>query len=254
MKKSRSATTVPASIIWEKPEPSNRTRPLSLTRLKVVHTAMAVADEKGLAAVSLRNVASALNASPMRLYAYISTKEELLDLMVDAVYEELLSEGTLPQEWANAMRAAAQRLRGAAKRHPWFLDLIGGRPHQGPSALGHLESLLAVLYESGVFAGIDSVLQGLKTFQAYVTGALQSEASEARETQQSGLTKTQWQSSTEPYLSRMIASGRFPTIAKVMVDANHPPSDKVFEDGLECVLKGISSKLGNRKGTRVSLC
>src|SRR3712207_4865231 len=76
-------------LVWERPEPPDRPvlAPLSLERL--VRAAIRLADADGLEAVSLRKVAAALDVGPMRLYGYIATKEELLDLMVDSVYAEI---------------------------------------------------------------------------------------------------------------------------------------------------------------------
>ena len=239
-----------AATIWDKPEPRRRLVPAPLTREKIVRSALTLADKNGLDSVSLRNVGAALKAGPMRLYAYISTKEELLDLMVDALYAEMQAEGALPTGWEQAMRVNAQRLRDLTHRHPWFLSLMGGRPHQGPHALTHLESLLAVLQESGGFPGMDQVLQALRTIQAYVIGALQSEAVEVREARESGLSKSGWQEATVPHLNRMMATGRFPMLAKIVTEAAHPPVETVFAEGLECVLKGVFVRFGKQEKPR----
>lgn len=77
------------ALIWERPEPPSRPTPSPLSRDRIVRAAIELADTDGLEAVSLRKVATALDAGPMRLYRYLSTKEELLDLMVDAVYGEI---------------------------------------------------------------------------------------------------------------------------------------------------------------------
>ncbi len=234
----------PLQLIWEKPEPPRRAAPTALNRNLIVEAAIALADREGLPGLSLRNVGTALNAGPMRLYAYISSKGELLDLMVDAVYEEMLAEGPFATEWQEAMRVHAGRLRRAAQRHAWFGAMLGGRPHQGPKALACLEMSLAVLDRSGCFASIDDTLQALRTLQAYITGAIQSETRERRAEQESGLTKEQWQLATGAHLQRLIDTGRFPSIAKVVDDASHPDADRVFKDGLECVLDGIALRAG----------
>lgn len=76
-------------LIWERPEPAARSSLSPLSRDRIVRAAIGLADGDGLPAVSLRKVAAALDAGPMRLYRYVDTKEELLDLMVDAVYAEI---------------------------------------------------------------------------------------------------------------------------------------------------------------------
>ncbi|MEU7407444.1 TetR/AcrR family transcriptional regulator C-terminal domain-containing protein, partial [Streptomyces sp. NPDC044948] len=118
--------------VWDRPEPP--TRPAPLDRERIVAAAVALADEGGLEAVSLRKVAARLNAGPMRLYGYISTKAELFDLMVDEVYAEILPEER-PGDWREALHGLAHRTRQAALRHAWLADLLGGRPALGPNGL-----------------------------------------------------------------------------------------------------------------------
>ena len=229
--------------IWERPEPKSRPAPSPLSRERIVRAAIGIADREGLAAVSLRNVGAALDTGAMRLYGYISTKEELLDLMVDAVHGEMLRRGPPPGDWREALRAMAQATRQAALRHGWFADLLGGRPHQGPNALAHLEASLAALHGPPGFEDIDAVLLAARTVHAYVIGATRSEFSERNAERESGLDKAGWQAANGPYIYRMIATGRFPTIARVVDKATHPPDDVVFEQGLDLVLAGIAARL-----------
>lgn len=229
-------------VVWERPEPAQRPPPVPLSREAIVQAAMGLADKEGLDAVSLRNVAAALEAGPMRLYGYVATKEELLELMVDEVYGEMAADGRLRGDWRKALRAVAHRMRRASRKHPWFTGLLGGRPHLGPHALAHLEAALAALGDTPGFEDIDTVMHALRTVNAYVIGAIQSEASELRSEVQSGKTKTEWQNATGPYLQRMLATGQFPMLARVMQDATHPPLDALFDQGLECVLDGIAAR------------
>ena len=230
------------ALVWERPEPPGRAAPGPLSREGIVRAAIAIADVDGLAAVSLRKVGAALAAGPMRLYGYLSTKEELLELMVDAVYGEMAAEGPFHGDWRAALRSLAHRTRRAAAAHRWFIDLLGGRPHLGPHALAHLEAALAALGETPGFAHIDDVMLAVGTVNAYVIGAIRSEAGELRAELETGLDHTAWQDATGPYLMRMISSGRFPTLARVMRDATHPQPDVVFERGLDCVLDGIAAR------------
>jgi AcrR family transcriptional regulator len=232
-----------ATLIWERPEPASRPAPGPLSRDRIVRAAVAIADAEGLASVSFRNVGAALAAGPMRLYGYVATKEELLELMVDAVHGEMASAGPTRGDWREALRSIAHRTRRAAGEHKWFIDLLGGRPHQGPNALAHLEASLAALSDTPGFEDIDAVMLAVRTVNAYVIGALRGEAIELRAELESGMTRSEWQAASWPYLHRMIATGRFPTIAKVVRDATHPSPDVVFDQGLDCVLDGIAARL-----------
>lgn len=226
--------------VWDRPEPGSRPAPAPLSRDAIVGAAIALADEQGLEAVSIRKVAAALDAGPMRLYGYVTTKQELLALMADAVYAEMSA--PRGRDWRATLRSSARRLRDAGHRHPWFAALMGGRPQQGPHALAHLEAMLAALDGSPGCAHIDAALQGAMTINAYVIGALQAEANERQAAAESGQDKRAWQDATGPHLLKLIETGRFPTLAKVMRDATHPGADEAFERGLDLVLDGIEGR------------
>ena len=223
---------------WDCPEPGRRPPPAPLSRDAIVDAAISIADAQGLDAVSIRKVAAALDAGPMRLYGYVTTKQELLALMADAVYAEMSA--PRGKDWRATLRSSARRLRDAGRRHPWFAALMGGRPQQGPSALAHLEAMLAALDGSPGCAHIDAALQGAMTLNAYVIGALQAEANERRAEVESGQDKRAWQAATGPTLQKLVETGKFPTLAKVMREATHPGADEAFERGLELVLDGIA--------------
>ncbi|AKU93759.1 Transcriptional regulator, TetR family [Labilithrix luteola] len=191
--------------------------------------------------MSFRKVGAALDAGPMRLYGYVSTKEELLELMVDAVYGEMpLSE--VKGEWRQALRALAHGMRRMSMKHPWFPELLGSRPHIGPNALAHLEATLAAFSETLGFENIDDVMLAVTTVKAYVMGAIQSEVTELRIERETGMDKERWQSANGAYILRMIATGRYPTLGKVVEKATHPSPDVRFDMGLDYVLDGIAAR------------
>jgi AcrR family transcriptional regulator len=224
-------------VLWERPEPKGPLSPLS--REIITRGAIALADKEGLASVSLRKVATALEATTMRLYGYLSTKEDLLELMVDAVYGEMLAAGALGQGWREALRTIARHMRQATRQHPWFIELVGGRPHFGPNAIAYLETSYAALAEARVFKDMDAIMQALSTVNAYVLGALRNEANHLGAQSESGMDPAEWQAAWWPYLERLIATGRFPMMARIVCEATHPPPDIEFERGLDCVLAGI---------------
>jgi AcrR family transcriptional regulator len=229
---------MPEDLIWERPEPPSRPALTPLSRERIVAAAIRLADADGLAAVSLRKVGAVLDAGPMRLYGYLSTKEELLDLMVDAVYGEIA--GPEPGDWRAALRTIAHQLRAAARRHPWFADLVGRRPSPGPNTLAHMEKALAAL--DGV-TDIDTVMRIFNVVSAYAIGAIRKEVADRRAEAASGLDERQWQRTVGPYLSRMLATGRYPTLARMVRDAAHPSPDTVFDEGLDDVLAGVAARL-----------
>jgi len=240
-----------APLVWERTEPARRPAPGPLSRERIVRAAITIADKEGLADVSLRKVAAKLHVGPMRLYTYTSTKEGLLELMVDSIYGEVAGQGLEFGDWRKTLRTIAERIWQASKKHPWFVDLLGRRPHLGPNALDHYEQSLAALSREQGFESIDDALQAYGTLNAYVVGAMKTEATSLRVEHESGLNERDFQAASWPYLQRVIASGRFPMLEKVVRDATHPPSDVTFERGLDCVIEGIAAGLvATRAGTR----
>ncbi|MGA8117697.1 MAG: TetR/AcrR family transcriptional regulator C-terminal domain-containing protein [Actinocatenispora sp.] len=211
-----------------------------------MQAAIDLADTGGLGEVSLRKVAAALDAGPMRLYGYVATKDELLDLMVDAVYAEMTPREPTDRDWRATLRSRARRTRQAVHRHEWFVDLLGGRPHIGPHALAHLEATMSSLDAAADFDDIDTVMRAAATVHAYTLGALRAEITERRAERASGMTERQWQIASGPYITRMLATGRYPTLGKVIHDATHPDADTAFDTGLDCVLDGVATRLGGQ--------
>ncbi|MFG2076481.1 TetR/AcrR family transcriptional regulator [Nonomuraea maritima] len=223
--------------VWDRPEPP--TRPAPLDRERIVAAALALADEGGLDAVSLRKVAARLDVGPMRLYGYISTKEELFDLMVDEVHAEILP-AEPPGDWREALRVRAHRTRQAALRHEWLADLLGGRPTLGPNALAVTEATLAAL--DGL-ADIDTVMRAVETVGAYTIGAIRSEVAHLRAERATGLSEHDWQRAHGPYVSRMLATGRFPALAKAVHDGTDVDAETSFTTGLDWILDAVAAKL-----------
>ncbi|MFJ8335363.1 TetR/AcrR family transcriptional regulator [Streptomyces sp. NPDC094437] len=223
--------------VWDRPEPP--THPVPLDRERIVAAALALADEGGLEAVSLRKVAARLDAGPMRLYRYISTKEELFDLMVDAVQAEILPEER-PGDWREALRGLAERTRQTALRHMWLADLLGGRPTLGPNGLAVTEATLSAFDD---LTDVDTVLRAVETVSAYFIGAIRREVANLRAERATGLSKRDWQRAHGPHVTNMLASGRFPALAKVVYDGTDVDAETSFTTGLDWVLDAVAVKL-----------
>ncbi|MFC5185515.1 TetR/AcrR family transcriptional regulator [Actinomadura harenae] len=223
--------------VWDRPEPP--TRPAPLDRARIVAAATALADEGGLEAVSLRKVAARLDAGPMRLYGFISSKEELFDLMVDEAYAEMLPEEQ-PADWRDALRSHAHRTRRTVLRHEWLADLLGGRPALGPNALAVGEATLAAL--DGL-ADLDTMLRAVETVGSYCTGAIRREVASLRAERATGLSKHDWQRASGPYLTKMLNTGRFPTLAKAVHDGTDVDAETSFATGLDWVLDAVAARL-----------
>ena len=97
----------------------------------------------------MRRIAREVGAGAMSLYWYVSSKEELLDLMLDAIEAEI----EVPEpsgDWRADLGAFAHRTRAALRQHRWAVEFIGTRPPSGPNDVRNLERLLSLLDGIGV--------------------------------------------------------------------------------------------------------
>ncbi|MEU0250486.1 TetR/AcrR family transcriptional regulator C-terminal domain-containing protein [Streptomyces sp. NPDC006235] len=109
---------------------------------------MAVADEKGAAALTMRAIAEPLGVEAMSLYHHVAGRDDILDGMVDAVFGEI----DLPpreMDWKSALRHRADSARAVLLRHPWAVGLMDSRSQPGPATLRHHDAVIGTLRAGG---------------------------------------------------------------------------------------------------------
>ena len=116
----------------------------------ILDAALALADEQGLAAVSMRAVAERAGVTAMALYPYVGSKAELLDEMVGRLLTELLPDAAPGQDWWARLGALARAARLLAHRHPWAASLLFSRPSVTPDAARVVDLLYQALLDAGV--------------------------------------------------------------------------------------------------------
>ncbi|HKS90586.1 MAG TPA: TetR/AcrR family transcriptional regulator C-terminal domain-containing protein [Tepidiformaceae bacterium] len=119
-----------------------------LNKARIVAAALAIADEEGFAALSMRRVAQELGVATMSLYYYAKSKAELISAMDDALMAEILVPN-LPEDWREALTAIAGRTRDVFVRHPWALSSMQSAP-PGDNAMRHMEQCLGALATTGM--------------------------------------------------------------------------------------------------------
>ncbi len=143
----------------------NATRkPLSTAR--VLQAAVALADEAGLEAFSMRGLAQELGVVPMALYKHVANKDELLDGMVDIVFSEIeVASGDV--DWKSAMRRRAISTREALKRHSWAIGIMESR-HPGPANLRNHNAVMGCLRQAGF--SFKTAIHAYSVQDAYIYG------------------------------------------------------------------------------------
>ena len=129
-----------------------QTRP-RLNREKVLATAIALADELGSDALSMRRLATELDVVPMALYKHVANKEQLLDGMVDTVIGEI-PRAVFEGEWRAAVRQQVLYARAALQRHAWARRVIETRVGKSLAVLDYIEAFTALFLAGGFTADL----------------------------------------------------------------------------------------------------
>ncbi|MFL5919364.1 MAG: TetR/AcrR family transcriptional regulator [Gaiellaceae bacterium] len=143
------------------------TKRTPLNKERVLRAAVAIADEGGLEAVSMRRVAKELGVEAMSLYNHVSNKDEILDGLVEAVAGEI----DIPADdvdWKTAVRTIALSAHATLRRHRWAQSLWMARGGPGPARLSYAEALLRA-FRGGGFSK-DLTYDAFHIFEALILG------------------------------------------------------------------------------------
>jgi AcrR family transcriptional regulator len=119
-----------------------------LTRQRVLRTAVELADRNGIASISMRKLADALDVVPMALYRHVANKDELLGGMIDVVIGEI-DPPRGDTDWKTAMRERILSARRALVRHPWASRVMETRTTPTPVVLAYMDSMIGLLRTGG---------------------------------------------------------------------------------------------------------
>lgn len=203
-----------------------------LSRERALQAAVDLADDKGIDAVSMRNLASRLHVVPMALYRHVVNKEDLLDGMIETVYAEVgVPTGA---GWLATMRQRATAMREALRRHPWAVELME-TSSPGPANLSYHNAGIGCLREQAGLP-IRTAIAAYNLMDSYIYGfalqekTLPSDIAAAAETRRQDLT------TADPALA-----SRFPYLIEVVQELGTSGYDYTgqFERGLTLILDGI---------------
>jgi AcrR family transcriptional regulator len=195
--------------VWMRPERGARGPAALHSRGELTAAAVGIADRGGLAAVSMRQVAAALGTGQASLYRYLAGRDDLLDLMADAVVGEVDLEVPLRGEPVEDLLALAVRTKAVQLRHPWLADVPPEPLRLGPRALDYLEYALramrSVPLPGGAKAEVVAVMSALVAQFARAEAQDGSGAGGRREAQAA-------------YLRAAAAEGNHPQVTAALAD------------------------------------
>ncbi|MFJ9742622.1 TetR/AcrR family transcriptional regulator [Streptomyces sp. NPDC101166] len=216
----------------------------ALSRDAIVREAIAMLDSDGVEALSMRKLGARLNAGATSLYRHVATKDELMELAVDAVAAEIHVPSAGP-DWRAAVTGAASSFRATALRHPWLSSVLGqaGLAYLGPNLMAYSERLAALFVDAGFpepNGAIDTVL-------SYVIGMSTTEGAWLITVARSGETEAEFIARLMPAAQE--AAAGHDHLAASYADAGPATADPAalrdakFAYGLEVVLDGLALRL-----------
>ncbi|HVX42891.1 MAG TPA: TetR/AcrR family transcriptional regulator C-terminal domain-containing protein [Mycobacteriales bacterium] len=214
------------------------TRRPRLSQDAIVRAAIRIADSEGLAAVSMRRLATELDARTMTLYSHVAGKDELFDLMFDELARDISFGPDLPPHWRDAITVEARRMREIGLAHPWSLELFGQRAQLGPNTMRLLEERMRALDELDLPA--EQAWSVVTVMQDYVTGYVVRETAQANAVPDDPAEAEQWHADISGYFRGLVDSGEFRRIAPLLTRFAAPPDN--FEVGLAWLLDSIERR------------
>ncbi len=210
----------------------------TLNRERVLHAAMALADERGIEAVTMRELGRKLGVEAASLYNHVAGKDDLLDAMVQLAVAEI----DVPCQgvgWKEAMRRRAVSAREVFARHGWVAALHDSRGRTGPGSLSYVDRVLGVLIEAGFSPA--AAANAFLVMDSYIYGF---------ERRRSSLAMGQDASGTDAAREVMAAipEGAYPNALRVAAEFATTPFDQdaAFDFGLGLILDGLERLLTDR--------
>ncbi|MFD7861247.1 TetR/AcrR family transcriptional regulator [Streptomyces sp. NPDC059783] len=221
-------------VIWARPERAGRGPKPAYSRADIAAAAVRIADAEGFDAVSMRKVAAELGCGTMSLYNYVPRKEDLHELMLDAV-----SAGYVYPEpsgdWRADLLALAHQARGMMRRHTWVPRLMSPVYGFSPNNLAYLEYALSCL--DGVDAPFGEKMELIAMVNGVVTTYTANEIATAERSRSLPWSEEEEQAARTGYLISQIMTGKYPRMAAGFAEDPGPIDlDAVFDRALARVL------------------
>jgi AcrR family transcriptional regulator len=205
------------------------------TREELARRALAIMDDHGTEALTMRRLAQELGMGTMALYRYFPSKSDLMDAAIDIAAPEIALPEPGAAHWKEQLAGLARALFHAGLRHPSMARERFDRPLQSPGAMRVTDRAIALLLEAGL--GREEAVAAFKALLVHTLGAAAFAASEAR-----GEVRRR---ATERHAS--VSARELPAMAAVADELTVGlGGDQAFEFGLMALLNRIELRANNR--------
>lgn len=230
-------------LLWAAPRNPTRGPKPGLSLETIIEAALRIADSEGLSALTMARVAEELEVTTMATYRYVPSKEELIDLMIDAAFADAPTRrvGSWRADLANWARAE----RAMLQARPWMIETVLKRVAIGPNWLAWLDAAFAALASTPLrtsekFAAIVVIDGHVRAAAQIAVGAV-----------------GEWQENFSRALASAVSDPRYRALGGALLEAAQEPQRddaeqmaEQFEFGLERILDGIQSFIDARPAGR----
>jgi AcrR family transcriptional regulator len=202
----------------------------------VVCAAVDIADERGIEALTMRELAGSLGVEAASLYNHVSGKDDILDGMADWAAEQI----DLPVSgfhWKEAMRRRAVSARTVFERHRWAAMLMDSVERDSPARWAYTDSVLGILLDAGFSPALAA--RGFFSIDSYVLGF-------ERQAVNLSLGDGVDPADTGESILRALPPEQYPNLSRVLVEyamTDADNDDALFGFGLELILDGLERLL-----------
>jgi len=216
-----------------------------LTLSGIAAGALRLIDRDGLGTLSMRNLATELQTGTTTLYRYVSSKDEVLALVADAVLSEAqLRHPAEGRGWRETLEELARSMRAMLNSHPHVATLFATAVPVGPNSLRAKELTLGILCENGFDATLAS-----DVYTALAHQVLASVLQEPMDDFRTGGLGTA-KSLTLRDFYRSLPAEQYPHLVGLADELTSRTAEEEFEFGLECLLDGVASRLRQSRTQR----
>jgi AcrR family transcriptional regulator len=204
----------------------------TLNRIKVLEAAIELADQIGIEALTIRNLANKLGVGAMTIYHHVPSRDAIVDGMVEIVFDKI-EKPSADDDWKTAMRRRCISAREVLNQHKWAAPLMDSRMSPGPANLSHHDAVIGCMRKGGLsiqmtahaYAILDSFVYGF----AFEEAVLPSGGGE-------GITEVAEQ------IAAHFPSGEYPHLAELTFEHVLQPGydfGDSFEFGLDLIIEGL---------------
>jgi AcrR family transcriptional regulator len=204
-----------------------------------------VLDAEGLEGLNMRRLGSHLGYAPTAVYWHVHSKDELVVLAADELWDEIGRPDPNIVGWRAAAAVMARDLYAMVSRHLWLAQAMGGYFIYGPRKASHDDHAIGI-YEAGGFVG-SQVDAAMNTVAMYVTGCALRDSAEATMLRRLGPDSEsqaeQLRKVMQEVADTVVAYPRLRARAEAYLDLGQAGPQRGFEWGLDVIFDGLEARL-----------